>query len=100
VKPLLIGSALLVLLGGCGLTPGRDVRAYNICLARHPQHAVICEGPRQAYEVAPTIVEPRSASGRPTVGFGFEEGTAMVGRSPTPVLLHPGLKPGIPAPNG
>ena len=54
MKRLLIVSAFLVVLSGCGLGEGRDVRAYNTCLARHPQDVVVCEGPRQAYEVDPT----------------------------------------------
>jgi len=37
-----------------------DVRAYNTCLSRHPQDAVVCEGPRQAYELEPSIVRARS----------------------------------------
>jgi hypothetical protein len=35
VKRLLMVSAFLVVLSGCGLGMGRDVRAYNTCLARH-----------------------------------------------------------------
>ena len=61
VKRLLMVSAFLVVLSGCGM--GRDVRAYNTCLARHPEDAVVCEGPRQAYEVEPTIVQARLAGG-------------------------------------
>ena len=48
VKRLLILSALPVLMGACGLAVDRDARAYNTCLARHPQDAVVCEGRRQA----------------------------------------------------
>ena len=51
VKRLLILLAFPVVVGGCGLSADRDDRAYNTCLARHPQDAVVCEGPRQAYEL-------------------------------------------------
>jgi hypothetical protein len=60
VNRLLILSALLVFVSGCGLYADRDVRAYSNCLNRHPQDPVVCEGPRQAYEVDPTIVEATS----------------------------------------
>jgi hypothetical protein len=51
VKRLLIILALPLIVSACGLADNRDVRAYNACMARHPEDAVICEGPRQAYEV-------------------------------------------------
>ncbi len=51
VKQFLIVSTLAIALTGCALPPGRDVRAYNACVVRHPQEAALCEGPRQAYEV-------------------------------------------------
>ncbi len=51
VKQLLILSTLAITLTGCGLPAGRDVRAFNTCVARHPDEAALCEGPRQAYEV-------------------------------------------------
>ena len=51
LKQLLILSTLAVVLAGCSLSAGRDVRAYNLCRARHPHEAALCEGPRQAYEV-------------------------------------------------
>lgn len=50
-KQLLMLSTLAIVLTGCGLPTGRDVRAYNACIARHPGEAALCEGPRQAYEV-------------------------------------------------
>jgi hypothetical protein len=62
VKRLLIVSLLSILLSGCGLAAGRDVRAYNACLARHPQDAVVCEGPRQAYEVDNSVLHANSAT--------------------------------------
>jgi len=60
VRRLLILSAFPVLLSGCGLAADRDVRAYNTCLARHPQDTVVCEGPRQAYEVDNYVLEAAS----------------------------------------
>ena len=62
VKRLLIVSLLFIILNGCGLAAGRDVRAYNTCLARHPQDAVVCEGPRQAYEVDNSALQANSAT--------------------------------------
>jgi len=62
MKRLLIVSALSILLSGCGLAAGRDVRAYHICLARYPQDAVVCEGPRQAYEVDHPILQANSTT--------------------------------------
>jgi hypothetical protein len=62
VKRLLIVSALSILLSGCGLAAGRDVRAYNTCVARHPQDAVVCEGPRQAYELDSSVFQANLAT--------------------------------------
>jgi hypothetical protein len=62
VNRLLSVLAFPVLLAGCGLGAGSDVRAYNTCLSRHPQDAVVCEGPRQAYELEPSIVQARSVA--------------------------------------
>jgi hypothetical protein len=56
VKALLALSPLLLLFGGCSLTPDRNVRAFNTCLTRHAQDAVVCDAPLQAYEVdLPTL---------------------------------------------
>jgi CRP/FNR family cyclic AMP-dependent transcriptional regulator len=71
VKRLLIVLALSVLASGCGLPMGRDVRAYNTCLSRHPHDTVVCEGPRQAYELDPSIVQLRSVASRPAAGYGY-----------------------------
>ncbi len=65
MKRLLIISALSILLAGCGLAAGRDVRAYNTCVARHPQDAIVCEGPRQAYEVDNSVSQANSATSSP-----------------------------------
>jgi hypothetical protein len=67
LKALLILSPLLLLFTGCGVTPERNVRAFNACLTRHAQDAVVCEAPLQAYEVnAPTL----AAKSLPGVGLG------------------------------
>jgi hypothetical protein len=69
VKQLLILSTLAIVLTGCGLASGRDVRAYNACVARHPQEAALCEGPRQAYEVDAATLQVGAGSINPqTVG--------------------------------
>ena len=57
VKQLLVASALAAVLTGCSLSAGRDVRAYDTCLARHPGDAALCEGPRQAYQLDAATVQ-------------------------------------------
>jgi hypothetical protein len=98
VKRLLIVAAFLIILGGCGLGTDRDVRAYNTCLARHPEDAAVCEGPRQAYEVDPSMVQARSAEGGTPAGYGSEARSAL-SSSPQPILLHPGTMSLAAAPN-
>jgi len=69
VKQLLILSMIAIVLTGCSLSAGRDVRAYNACVARHPHEAALCEGPRQAYEVdAATLQAGAGAINSQTVG--------------------------------
>jgi len=70
VEQLLILSALAIVLTGCGLPAGRDVRAYNACIARHLGGTALCEGPRQAYEVdAVTLHQAGAGSINPqTIG--------------------------------
>jgi hypothetical protein len=62
VKQVLILSTLAIVVTGCGLPAGRDVRAYNACVARHPHEAALCEGPRQAYEVDAATLQARAAA--------------------------------------
>ena len=71
VKRLLIVLALSVLAGGCGIAVGQDVRAYDACLSRHPHDTVVCEGPRQAYELEPSVVQLRPVASRPAAGYGY-----------------------------
>jgi hypothetical protein len=61
VKRLLIVSALVALTAGCSFAAGRDVRAYNACLARHPQDWMVCDGPRQAYDFDQPVLQATSA---------------------------------------
>ena len=69
VKQLLILSALAIILTGCSLSAGRDVLAYNACIARHPGETALCEGPRQAYEVDGATLQAGAGSINPkTVG--------------------------------
>jgi len=69
VKQLLILSTIAIVLTGCSLSAGRDVRAYNACVARHPHEAALCEGPRQAYEVdAATLQAGAGSINSQTVG--------------------------------
>lgn len=62
VKQLLILTTLAIVLTGCGLPAGRDVLAYNACIARHPGETALCEGPRQAYEVDAATLQARAAA--------------------------------------
>jgi hypothetical protein len=73
VQKLLIALALSLFVSACSLPAGRDIRAYNVCLARHAQETLVCEGPRQAYEVDASDIPARAhrqSSGRwlPTRG--------------------------------
>jgi len=61
-KQLLILSTLAIVLTGCALSAGRDVRAYNACLAHHPGETALCEGPLQAYEVDAATLQVRAAA--------------------------------------
>ena len=99
VKRLMILSTLPVLVTGCGLCMDRDVRAYNTCLSRHPQDAVVCEGLRQAYELEPSFFEARSAANPPVAVQGYDRGSALSIPSP-PVPLHPGPVPAGSGSNG
>jgi hypothetical protein len=89
VNRLPIVSALAVLLTGCSLAGNQDVRAYNACLSRHPQDVVVCEGPRQAYEIDDFTFSARSAA----IGDSYEEGLAVPVSPPAPMLLHPDPMP-------
>ena len=80
-----IVSAVAVLLAGCSLAGNQDVRAYNACVSRHPQDVVVCEGPRQAYEIDDFTFSARSAA----IGDSYEEGLAVPVSPPAPMLLHP-----------
>ena len=71
IKRLLIVLVLSVPASACGLPMGRDVQAYNTCVSRHPHDTVVCEGPRQAYELDPSIVQLRSVASRPATGYGY-----------------------------
>ena len=88
-----IVSALAILLSGCSLAGNQDVQAYNACLSRHPQDVVVCEGPRQAYEIDVSTFQARSAAIRPTAVYSYEEGLAVPAPPLTPVPLHPDPMP-------
>ena len=99
MKRLIILSTLPVLVTGCGLAMDRNVRAYNTCLSRHPQDAVVCEGPRQAYELEPSLFEAKSAANPPVVVPDYERGSALSIPAP-PVPLYPGPVPAGSGSNG
>jgi hypothetical protein len=65
MKQLLTASAVTVVLAGCALPADRAVRAYDACVARHPQDTVVCEGPRQAYEADTSTLQARAPDTRP-----------------------------------
>ena len=63
MRVLLILSPLLLLFAGCSVSPDRYVRAFNACVARHAQDAVVCEAPLQAYDVDIPTLAARSLLG-------------------------------------
>jgi len=71
VQRLFIVLALSVLAGGCSLAVGQDVRAYDTCLSRHPHDTAVCEAPRQAYELEPSVVQLRPVASRPAAGYSY-----------------------------
>jgi hypothetical protein len=77
VNRLLIVPALAVLLSGCSLAAERDVRAYNACISRHPQDMVVCEAPRQAYEVDLPTFQAKSAAIRPMPDYSYKADSAV-----------------------
>ena len=96
MKRLLILSTLPVLVSGCGLRAGLDVRAYNVCLSRHPEGAVVCEGPRQAYEVDPSIVQAESVDSGPAARYSFEGVSEVPDRPLAPVAKPASSDPSAP----
>jgi hypothetical protein len=100
VKQLLIASAVAIVLTGCGLPAGRDVRAYDTCMSRHPQEAPLCEGPRQAYEVDTSTFQAKAAAIGAPAGSGYEERSAASRPALTPVPPRPNPTPITPGPNG
>jgi hypothetical protein len=64
-KQFLVLSALVVLVAACALPTGRDVRAYNTCVGRHPGEAALCEGPRQAYVIEGSTLQLGAAHATP-----------------------------------
>jgi hypothetical protein len=100
VKHLLIISALTIVLAGCGLPAGRDVRAYDTCMSRHPQDSALCDGPRQAYDVDTSTYQAKAAEISPPVSSSYETRSAASPSALTPVVLRPHIMPVTPAPNG
>src|SRR5438270_770930 len=69
VQQLLIASALSLIVSACNLPADRESRAYNVCLARHPHEAAVCEGPRQAYEVDASDTPARAITSQGRLGY-------------------------------
>ena len=95
-----IASALSLIVGACTLPADRDVRAYYVCLARHAGDALVCEGPKQSYEVDASDIPARATASRPAVDYTDKKSSAVAGPGLRPVPLHPGPMPGISGPNG
>jgi hypothetical protein len=91
LEQLLFVSVLTIALTGCGFPASPDVRAYDACVARHPQEVAVCEGPRQAYELDPTAVQARAAAISPSAGSSYEEPSVAAYPALTPVPLRPNL---------
>ena len=100
VKHLLIISALTIVPAGCGLPAGRDVRACDTCMSRHPQEAALCEGPRQAYEVDTSTFQAGAAEISPPAGNSYDERAAASHPELAPMPHRPNLMPVAPGPNG
>jgi hypothetical protein len=100
VQQLLIALALSLIVSACNFAADRDIRAYNVCLARHAGDAMVCEGPRQAYEVDASDIPARATASRPAAGYWDRKGSAVAGPGLTPVPLHPGPMPVTRGPNG
>jgi len=100
VKHLLIISALTIVLTGCGFPAGRDVRAYDTCMSRHPQEAALCEGPRQAYEVDTSTFQAKAAEISPPASSSYDERAAATHPALAPMPLRPNVRPITPGPNG
>src|SRR5271156_6793545 len=80
VQKLLIASALSLIVSACSRPADRETRTYNTCLARHPQEAVVCEGPRQAYEVDASDIPQIAIATRPAAGYRREGGSPVLRR--------------------
>jgi hypothetical protein len=99
VKHLLIVSALTIVLTGCGLPAGRDVRAYETCMSRHPQETALCEGPRQAYDVDTSTFQAKATAVSPPASGSYEARSASPpALAPVPPRLN--LMPVTPGSNG
>ena len=66
-------TGLTMALMGCGVPASRDVRAFDACIARHPQEEAVCEGPRQAYELDPIALQAKADAASPRTGSGYAE---------------------------
>jgi hypothetical protein len=91
LKKLVIALVLSIALTGCGFATSRDVRAYDVCITRHPQEVAVCDGPRQAYELDPTAIQARATAIAPSAGSSYEEILPSTHPPLTPVPLHPRL---------
>ena len=94
MQQLLIASALSLIVSACSLPADRETRAYNTCLARHPQEALVCEAPGQAYEVDASDIPARVTASSRSAGYLSEGGSAGKGPALRPVPLHPDRVPG------
>ena len=89
LRQLLGVSVLTMALISCGSPAGRDVLAYDACVARHPQEAALCEGPRQAYDLNPTVFQARAAAVSPLANSTHEERSAVAQSALIPVPPRP-----------
>jgi len=87
-RPLIL-AGFLIALTSCGIATSRDIRAYNTCLARHSEEAVLCEAPRQAYELNPVAFQARAATIGPPSDSGYDALSPAAHRMRTPVPLYP-----------
>ena len=76
VGRVLIVSAALTVLAGCGLPGDRSVRTFNASIARHPEETPLCEGSRQAYEAEKPTLQARAPAISPAADSSYEEPSA------------------------
>jgi hypothetical protein len=91
-------SLVIMALTHCAYQPSRDVLAYNLCIARHPSEAPICEGPRQAYRLDLSASERGAAATSALTAGSDQKQMTAAPLALGPEQIHP--NPTASAPHG